>query len=211
MFKIKDNKLITTEHVFCVKTSYDTLEVVGEYPISSRVFCKVKGANLNYTFPLSYEATTEDGNVFSSIFYLDDNFINYYHNNPTAEYKFSIIINNVNIDNEQIFTINPKLSSNNSIIKDSLLKQINDIRQELVAYKSSRLKVNKKLQKGMVPIATGFNNDYTWDYPFNDIMNKLIKVAELENNIANHLNDLTNRVNDLEKQLLEHIYEGYNI
>lgn len=211
MFEIKDNSLITKEQVFCIKTKHDKIEVIGEIPISSRVFCIAKCGMNTYSFPLMYKETTNTGNVFSSIFFVDDGFLNHYRLNENAECCFSIKVDNCLLENTQKLSISPRVSANNSIFKDSILKEINSLKQDLVAFKSNTLETNTNMKKGMIPIATGLGEEYLWDYPFSDLHNKLVKTIELEKQIAECISDLTKRVNDLETKILDHIYESYNI
>lgn len=210
MFEIKNNDLIIKEQVFCINTKHDRIEVIGKIPISSRVFCIVECGFNKYDFPLMYKETLTEGNVFSSVFFLDDNFLNNYRLNNT-ECNFYIKVNNCILNNKQALSISPKVSSNNSIFKDSILKEINSLKQDLVAYKSPAIIPNQSIKKGMVPVATGLGNMYVWDFPFSDLHNKLTKVIELETEIANCISDLTKRVNELETKILDHIYESYNI
>ena len=69
-----------------------------------------------------------------------------------------------------------------------------------------------ELQKGAVPVATGYGNTYVWDYPnliIKDLLEKMKKSSEILIDLSEQNKYLVNKVSELETKLNNHLNEQY--
>lgn len=210
MFIIKNKELQTTEYKFQILKPDTTIEIVGEIPISSTVMCHVVGFSEEYMFPLMYKETLDIGNVFSSIFYIDSICTNYFKKYPDKEYKIYFTVDKLKLNNEQSIIFNPKLKHNSNNLLEGLVKQVSEILQKINII-NMPFEPNKDIKKGMIPVATGIGKQYTWDYPFETLSEIVKELSDIVTKLSNENLNLTNRVNDLEKNMIKHIYEQYEL
>lgn len=210
MLKIKDNKLETCELLY-IHSTQSTIEVVGDFPITSKVKCYIEGPFQTYYFPLVYKETIDEGNVFSSVFIIDDNSLTIQKLNNNTQCSFYIQIDNTVIEGKQLIELNPKIISNIDSQVSTLIKEVNDLKQ-LVKGRLNELTIcNSDIKKGMVPVATGVGDTYTWDYMFDNITKNLTELSSIMTNVSSAIDVLTKRINDIEVKLHDHIYESYYI
>ena len=212
MFKLINSCLQTNTSYFTVDRPTAKIEVITNTPISSIIECEVLGLNFEYKFPLNYEYSTDEGNVFGNTFLIDDKVANFIRLNPNNNYRFRLVLNGKVINNEQNLRFNPKIVANFNGLYYALLKEVSVLKQDLVAFRSSRgIRPDAKVAKGMVPIATGNGTEYTWDFIYGDVADKLEKYAKLVSDLVESNNNLSSRLLKIEKDLTNHLYKNYDI
>lgn len=218
-FEIRDNTIITdTSVVLGITKLNNDISILTDAPIDSVVFLKIIGFKNEYIIPMYVEKTESNGHVFSCKIMFTNEQLDFINEHPKQVYECSFKINKSIISGSFKFTI---FSTKFAYQNKNSLDVVQQLIAEFVQLKSMIYKLNKgqsqlpiatpDISKGMVPVATGINNEYIWDYPLSNVYNKLKSLSELVVELAEQNTQLANRLNELEVKLNEHLYEQYVI
>lgn len=219
IYQIKDNAIITdTSAIVSISNTRNKISVVVEAPISSVVFLTIKGFKKPYVIPLFFVRTSEEGNIFSeSIQFLLEH-IKYIGEHPSKVYEGTLSVDGIPVEGTIKFMVNSmKVALNNRQDNDTLVKLTKEyakLKSEIYMIKKTYPKFNKStvdLRKGMVPVATGSDNEYVWDYPLGTLHSQVKELIKLNKELAEQNSKLTEKVSELEKKLTDHIYEEYEL
>lgn len=212
MFKLINSCLNTNSSFYTIDRPTAKLEVITNLPISSVIECEILGLGFDYKFPLIYNYSLDEGNVFGNIFLIDDKVANYIRTHPNNEYKFRLIVNNKIINNEQKLRFSPKVIANYNNMYYELLKEIAYLKQDLLAFRSSRgIRLDAKVSKGMVPVSTGNKGEYIWDYVNGNIAEQLKSLADVVKDLVDSNSNLSDRLIKIEENLTNYMYKEYDI
>ena len=219
LFKIFNNQIVDGyKAVMPINGVNNTIEIISNIPVDSVVFIEIEGFKETMTIPLYITRTENEGNVFSAQIYFTNSQVDYIKKNPKQVYTGKFIINNNHIEGDFYMTVNPQhVVYLNKFINNyiPLIKEISSMRAEL--YKIAKQQYTKEpidhsdLKKGTVPVATGVGNQYTWDYPLQQVETKLQQLSEIVKELSAANQQLTNEVSVLKQHVLDHIYEEYDI
>lgn len=216
LIKIENYNITSELATFPLSAINNRIEIVANLPINTPMYLIINGFKKPYHIPFNFSSVSKDGNHFYVRIILTDAQIDKLRTNPTTQLSGKILINNFEIPGEFKITYNTQLlpyMRGNSVIA-SLVKDIADLRKEIYALSKTYPKFTPAqydMPKGVIPVATGVGNEYTWDYPLKDVHVLLTKMSTIIAELSEQNKALTNRLNDLEQDVHDHIYEQYKL
>lgn len=214
---VKEKKLRNESVIYKVSKSNNEIILTADIPTDAAVFIK-SNIGTELIIPLYLKQISSEGNIFTGNILFNYEHINYIKKHPLDVYNLFIVVNKEVLEGSVKFTIpSVRLATYNKPELDLFLKLSNDLnklsadlyktKKEYPKFMPSKIDLNK----GMIPVATGVGNEYKWDYPFDSITKYLKNTIEIVNSLSCKYDALLDRVNDLNKQIIDHIYEGYNV
>lgn len=216
LIKITDYKIVSELKTFPLSSINNKVEIVANIPANSSIYLVISGFKKLYYIPFNFDSVTEEGNHFYTRIIFNDSQIDKLRTNPDIKLFGKVLINNSEIPGEFNITYNVQLlpyMRGNSVIA-SLVKDIAELRKEIYVMSKKYPKFEPTqfdLPKGVIPVATGVGNEYTWDYPLKDVMVLLSKMSTIISELSEQNKALTTRVNELEQEVHDHIYEQYKL
>ena len=219
MLKIVNSKLISNITPLVISSFQKTIEVIGAYPISSIVWCYINGYTEEVRFPLTCVQLVDDGYLFRGQMFMHKKLVEYMNNNKDKTFTISFKINNEDIEGEQIILINyESVMSYINTLPDTvtqIAQNVNQLAARLDSYITNKISTEQlngnKIQKGMSPIAIDNYGNYIWDYPFAKEKELLKNISIILQGVSEQLNIMNDRITKVEQQVLNHVYETYDL
>lgn len=214
--QIVENQLSELESVQVITFSNKTISLVVDAPMQALITLKTN-IDGDCFIPLQFIETLPEGNKFIGDLVFTNPQINYLKAHPKKVLSFTVEINNEAAKGSFKCHIHPQLidqfSTNTSLLYE-IYTRYNKLVADLYKEKFSNpqyQQAEQPLGRGMVPVATGVGNEYKWDYPLNNIRERVLALSQLVLNLSEQNTQLTNRVNELESKVNEHVYEQYQL
>ena len=145
--------------------------------------------------------------------------VEYMNNNKDKTFTISFKINNEDIEGEQIILINyESVMSYINTLPDTvtqIAQNVNQLAARLDSYITGKISTEQlngnKIQKGMSPIAIDNYGNYIWDYPFAKEKELLKNISIILQGVSEQLNIMNDRITKVEQQVLNHVYETYDL
>ena len=219
MLTIVENKLVNNENPILVSGYNNTIEVIGKYAKSSVMYCYINGYTTELRFPLIATELTDNGYKFTGSIILHKKCLDYINNNRDKEFYFTFKVNNEPIEGKQTFVIDYESALRYvSKIPDTytqLLKSINILGAKLDSYINNAIKEepfnSNNIAPGMIPVSTGSNGSYIWEYPFIKEKEAVKNLTKLLQGISEQLLTINKRLYKVEQSLNDHIYQEYEL
>ncbi len=215
---IQDGVLLNApDNIIFINKNNNYIQVKSNSNSSKTIYLVITGFLKDYYVPLYFQQKDTDANIFENQIQFKQENITYIKKYPNKIYNCYFKIDDIIIDGT--FKINIMLSDivineQQDIIID-LQNKYNDLQATLKNFMLTYPTINVTdavLQKGAVPVATGYGNTYVWDYPkliIKDLTDKVKKLSEIVVDLSEQNKHLTTKISELETKINNHVNEQY--